>query len=94
MCSGGKLGEIVISTAGRDSGKYYIIIGVENKNYVLLADGDKRRVEHPKRKNIHHLHFTGNVVEELSIWLADDKRVRNEDFRKILNEYEINEEAK
>lgn len=88
MVSRYRLGELVVSKAGRDIGKYYIIIGRESNNYVTVADGDLRRVEHPKRKNIKHLIFTGDIIEELSIWLKNNKRVRNEDLKRLIKDYE------
>jgi len=88
MTSRYQLGEIAISKSGRDKGKHYIVVGIEDNNYVNIADGDVRRVEHPKRKNIKHLRFTGDIIEELSIWLKDKKRVRNEDIKRFVKNYE------
>lgn len=94
MVSQSHLGEIVISRLGRDINKYYIIVGIENdSNYVKIADGFIKRIEHPKRKNIKHLIFTGDVIEELAIWLSKGKRTRNEDLKKFIKDYQINEEA-
>ena len=93
MCSRFKMGEIVISIAGRDFGRCYIVIGIKDKNYVLLADGDKKRIEYPKPKNVKHLQSTGNIVKELAIWLNNKKRIRNEDLKKTINKYKKNEEA-
>lgn len=88
MTSRYRLGEIVISKSGRDIGKHYIIVDIEGNNYVRLADGDARRVEHPKRKNIKHLSFTGDIILELSIWLKDKKRIRNEDIKRFIKKYQ------
>lgn len=63
----------MISKAGRDAGKHYIIVGLEKENYVKIANGDTRRIENPKRKNVKHLYFTGDVIEELAIWLENKK---------------------
>lgn len=94
MSSRYRLAEIVVSTAGRDRGKKYLVIGRSNENHIKLADGDKKRLEHPKVKNIKHLRSTGTVLEEISIWLSEGKRVRNEDVKKAIKDYEKNEEAK
>jgi len=88
-----QLGEIVVSTAGRDRGKLYLVVNIIDDNYIEVADGDKKRMERPKLKNIKHLRSTGYIDEELSIWLSSGKRVRNEDLKKRLKDYE-NEEAK
>ncbi|MEJ6949561.1 RNA-binding protein [Natronospora cellulosivora (SeqCode)] len=93
MVSRYHLGEIVISKAGRDINNAYIIVEKENDAYVKVADGINKRVEYPKRKNIKHLKLTGDIVEELSIWLDKGKRIRNEDIKLYLKDYQKNEEA-
>jgi len=86
-----KLGEMVISRAGRDVDRYFVIVSVVNNKYVEIADGDLRKIEDPKLKNKKHVYFTGYVNDELSIWLTEGKRVKNEDLRGIINNY-INKE--
>ncbi|GFR35247.1 KOW domain-containing RNA-binding protein [Thermobrachium celere] len=44
------LGQIVHSRAGRDKGRYFIVVGLIDENYVLIADGDLRKIESPKKK--------------------------------------------
>lgn len=88
-----RLAEVVVSTAGRDRGKYYLVVDIEDSQYVKVADGDKKKLKRPKRKNIKHLRATGYVIEEFAIWLSEGKRVRNEDIKKAIKEYEKNEEA-
>ena len=48
------ISDIVRSTAGRDKGKLFFVLEVEDR-YALLADGKVRKLEHPKRKK--KLHF-------------------------------------
>lgn len=43
-------GGIVRSSAGHDKGKYFIVVGAEGDNYLLLADGKFRPIEKPKKK--------------------------------------------
>lgn len=54
-------GSIVRSGAGRDRERFYVVLAVEN-GFALIADGKVRRVEHPKRKNLCHLHATTQTV--------------------------------
>ncbi|MFI5359162.1 MAG: RNA-binding protein [Halanaerobiales bacterium] len=89
-----RTGELVVSRAGRDSGKYYLVVGRENENYVKIANGATRKIENPKRKNIKHLRSTGVIYEELAIWLENKKKIRNEDLKRFIKNYEKNEEAK
>ncbi len=48
-------GEVVISTAGRDHGRAYVVVAAVEPPFVLVADGMTRRVGRPKRKNMRHL---------------------------------------
>jgi ribosomal protein L14E/L6E/L27E len=56
-------GMIVRSRAGRDAGRWCVIIGLE-ENFALIADGDLRSLEKPKRKKLMHLAPTRTVLEE------------------------------
>jgi ribosomal protein L14E/L6E/L27E len=47
-------GSIVRAKAGRDKGSFFVVLSTEN-GYALIADGRRRRVEHPKRKKLIHL---------------------------------------
>ena len=40
---------IVRSIAGRDAGSYFFVLATE-EDFLLLADGKRRRLESPKRK--------------------------------------------
>lgn len=88
MVSRYQLGEVVFSKAGRDFDNAYLVVDIENKDYIKVADGDKKKIERPKRKNKKHLRKTGDVFGELSIWLSEGKRVRNEDIKKFLKDYQ------
>lgn len=55
-------GRVVKAAAGRDKGSYFVITEME-ENYVFIADGKRRKLSLPKRKNLKHLRFTDNVIE-------------------------------
>lgn len=49
-------GWIVEARAGRDKGKRFYVIGVdEDKGRLLLADGKGRKAAHPKEKKLGHV---------------------------------------
>ena len=50
-----KLGEIVLSVAGRDAGKHFAVVEIVDDNHVRIADGDLRRIKTAKLKKIKHL---------------------------------------
>ncbi len=48
-------GQLVVSTAGRDKGNYYIILRRIDHRQVFVVDGRMRKVAKPKCKNCKHL---------------------------------------
>jgi len=50
-----ELGRLVISKQGRDAGRPFVIIEMLESGYVLIADGDLRKTERPKKKKVKHL---------------------------------------
>ena len=49
-------GRVVISTQGHDEGRWYAILSVLDERMVLVVDGDTRKLEKPKKKQVKHLH--------------------------------------
>ncbi len=56
-------GTVVRSRAGRDGGSFLVVLETL-KEYVLVADGKKRPIESPKRKNIKHIAQTETILSE------------------------------
>jgi len=56
------VGKVVYSKAGRDKGKFMVIVGV-NGNLPLVCDGKERPLERPKLKNPKHLQYTNILLE-------------------------------
>lgn len=73
-------GLIVCATAGRDSGRYFVVLEAE-KGYALIADGKTRKLGSPKRKNIKHLRRTGKKAALMQ--LTDRK------LRELLKEFTV-----
>ena len=48
-------GRVVLSTQGRDAGRYFIVLQVIDDQFVLMADGLTRKLAHPKKKKVKHL---------------------------------------
>ena len=59
-------GRIVISRAGRDKGMTAVITERVDEHHVLVADGEKRSVARPKKKNIRHLAMTRAFMATVS----------------------------
>ena len=46
------LGSVVYSLMGRDKGRYFAVVEVIDESFVMIADGDLRRLANPKKKKI------------------------------------------
>ncbi|MBS4535535.1 KOW domain-containing RNA-binding protein [Clostridium sp. D2Q-14] len=79
-----KIGQIVKSIAGRDSGKKFIIIDILDDKYVLIVDGDLRRLDNPKKKKIKHLMPTKAVLDEIKNKIEAKEKFNNAYVRKLL----------
>lgn len=80
-------GRVVVSLAGRDAGRYYIVLGVTDGARVLVVDGLSRRVHNPKRKNPKHLRACSHVAEEVREKVARGERVTDADIRWALQAF-------
>ena len=59
-------GSIVLATAGRDAGMYFVVVAAD-EHFVWLANGKRRTLANPKRKNKKHVQQTATVIA-LTSW--------------------------
>ena len=78
--------DIVCSTAGRDQGKLFYVIGTEGV-YVLIADGKGRTIEHPKRKKEKHIQLVARTESHVAEKLLRGEKVLNSELRRDLAVY-------
>lgn len=58
-------GQIVQADAGRDKGGIFCVLGVDQEQVrLLLADGKRRRVSHPKLKKLGHVTLLTDTQHE------------------------------
>lgn len=57
-------GQVVISKAGRDKLRKFIIVDIINEDYVLICDGKLRKIEKPKLKKTKHLAKTSYIANK------------------------------
>ena len=81
-----KVGSVVLSTAGHDSGNYFVVVELENTEYVKICDGKTRPLEKPTRKKIKHIKDTFLVVEEIANKLNGNKVIHNKNIQTALKE--------
>ena len=82
------VGDIVVSKMGRDEGRSFVVIQEVDSEFVLLADGRLRTMDHLKKKRRKHLKTTGIVVEELRTRLSNGEAVENHEVRSWLKREE------
>ncbi len=77
------VGDIVMATAGRDGGKYFLVVEAMGE-YVRIADGRLRKMSKPKLKKNMHLAKLGRAQ---SIEFLDSPGgTADAEIRKILKE--------
>jgi ribosomal protein L14E/L6E/L27E len=77
-------GQVVISTAGRDKDRKFVVLCIIDDHYVYISDGDIRKLEKPKKKKIKHLKKLNNVFEEVKDRLESGEKLSNSEIRKLL----------
>ena len=83
-----EVGAIVVSRMGRDEGRSFVVVQVVDEDFVMLADGRLRTMDHLKKKRRKHLKTTGIVVEELRSRLEAGAVVENHEVRSWLKREE------
>jgi len=84
------LGTVVYSKNGRDKGRMFVVVGRLNERFVLLADGDLRKIENPKVKNIKHLQVTKMQADDVLALLNRGEKPDNHIIRKNLKRLQEN----
>lgn len=76
-----KIGQLVISKAGRDKGNHFLVIELA-KDYVYLVDGKTRRIDQPKKKKIKHIQPTHWLSHEIAQVVESYDKLSNADVQK------------
>lgn len=82
-----EIGRIVKVMRGKDEGGYAVIIGIIDERFVLIADGDKRRFDQPKKKSITHLLLQPVVSHEVTDSMRESGRVTNAKLRFVIQKF-------
>jgi large subunit ribosomal protein L14e len=82
-----QVGQIVRILKGKDAGEAAVVIAVVDSRFVFIADGDKRKFDGPKKKNIHHLELIPFISSEVVNSLEETGRVTNGKLRFAVMKY-------
>ena len=77
-------GIVAISKKGRDKGRAFMVLCEVDADFVLVADGDLRKLEKPKRKRRKHLVATSRELPGM-LSRYEEGRLLDSDLRKALN---------
>lgn len=81
-----EVGQLVFSKCGRDKGRAFIVISIEEE-YVHLIDGDLRKVDSPKLKKKKHIQPTNTTLQGIQQKIIEGTRFSDSDVRKEIDEY-------
>ena len=76
-------GRAVQSLQGRAAGRCFVILQVVDDQFVLMADGLTRKLDHPKKKKVKHLHPKPVRMEGVEDGLKSHQLL-DSDLRKFL----------
>lgn len=82
-----RIGQIVKILRGRNTGKYAVIIEFVDDKFALIADGDKRKFDQPKKKNILHLELQNEICREVVDSIHETGRVSNGKLRFVIQRF-------
>lgn len=76
-----KLGQIAKVKRGSEFNKFVVIIHIIDSKFVIVADGQSRKFNHPKKKNILHLQLQDSISQVVLASLEQTGRVTNGKLR-------------
>lgn len=79
------VGDVVYSLTGRDAGRYFIVVDINDK-FVYICNGDIRPLKKPKKKNITHV----KAIKKANLEIIDklkSKKLIDKELREFLNNF-------
>ncbi|WP_246637557.1 KOW domain-containing RNA-binding protein [Crassaminicella profunda] len=71
------VGQIVKSKAGRDKDRAFIVLDIVDEQYVLIADGDLRKIDKSKKKKMKHLQKYNIISDEVKNRIENNDKINN-----------------
>ena len=84
------ISDVVESLNGRDKGKLFFVLGIE-EGYAVIADGKGRRIEKPKRKKLKHLRLAVHNDGRTAAKIRGGEKLTNNELRRSLAQIESGE---
>ncbi len=81
------VGSVVYSTAGRDEGRFFMVLEIVDDSFVSIVDGDIRKLGRPKRKKVKHLRNTGEVLDGIAAKVLTSAKIYDAEIFSALRKY-------
>ena len=75
-----QVGYVVKSLKGHDTGRVYLVVAVLNADFVLLSDGEYRKLDNPKQKRNKHVELLSDGIIQ-NVKLDSDVRTALKRFK-------------
>lgn len=79
------IGTVAVSLAGRDKGRYFVILEVLENGYVKIADGSLRKVDNAKKKKLKHLKLKPVTIPTIKQKILEGEKLYDYDVRAHLS---------
>ena len=77
-------GRLVLSMAGRDMGRIFMILDIIDEQYVYIVDGDLRTKDRPKKKKLKHLKLCPEVLTGIAGKIKEGTKVFDAEIRSAI----------
>ncbi len=81
------LGSVVYSRAGRDKGRFFLVVEIVDDEFVRIADGKTRLLAKAKLKKIKHLKNEGEIIQKIADKLANNNKIFDAELFSALKIY-------
>ncbi|MBQ6595481.1 MAG: KOW domain-containing RNA-binding protein [Clostridia bacterium] len=81
-------GSVVLSRAGRDQGRLFLVLREIDEDFVEIVNGDLRGMERPKKKRRKHLKPTGSIIRDVPERIRQNATIENSEIRSWLKKEE------
>ena len=78
-----RISDVVVSTAGRDQGQLYYVIGTDDQ-FLMLVNGKDRSLDKPKRKKLRHVQKVLRSETRVAGKIRNGDKVLNGELRRDL----------
>ena len=82
-----ELGTIVYSVAGRDKGRFFVVVEIVDDKFIKIADGELRRIDKPKLKQLKHVKTDGDSLPKIAQKLAEGSKIFDAEIRSALRSF-------